>query len=333
MREQIHCAAFIIASICLPAETSSAEPKKDKLSDQPVPTDKTAINPEILAVVPHPEYGLKTKGIREEEREAYFWILEKARQVDYKMQRATARDFMQKRMVESKWRKFRSDPEFEFPIFVDLLNNADKPEVYHGKLVTFKGHIRRLTPMFAGENDYDLKTLYESWIYTADSQQHPAVVICSSIPEGMLKAFQKKQLLDHVSATGYFFKMYAYEAQDQLRFAPLILAQRLQWRPPPLPAPSLIAPSIVYTGIFIGMVSVLIVLWFMAKKDRQIRIAHRQVAMDFGTELPDLAPSTEPDKNTGFTVPDIRSEPINFNVDVNSEPDSANKEAQNERTH
>ena len=301
MREQIRFVAVLVCSIWLLPAPGLAEPERDALRDQPAQTDETVIDPKILADVVHPEHGLKTRGIRDEERKAYYSILEKTRHVDYKKQRAVAREFLKKRFAESKWRKFRDDPDFEFPIFVDLLQNAEKPDVYHGKLVTLNGHIRRLTPMSAGKNKYGLKTLYEAWIYTADSQHHPAVVVCTSIPQGMLNAFKKNQLLDHVSATGYFFKMYAYEADDEVRFAPLILAQRLQWRPPPPAAPPLVPQPILFAGIVVGVLSVLIVLWFIARIDRQFQKAYLKTEIEIdGAELDKISAGKE---NANFVTP------------------------------
>ena len=77
-----------------------------------------------------------------------------------------------------------------------------------------------------------METLYEAWVYTADSQGNPAVIVASAAPED-IPLGEDLQVL--VRATGYFFKIYGYEAQDTTRVAPMILAGRLEVIPEPKP--------------------------------------------------------------------------------------------------
>lgn len=211
-------------------------------------------------------------GVREQERDAYYKILEIARETDDQAQKSAARLFQQRRRTEADAPHLRRDSAAEFPAFVDLFRN---PELYHGKPVTLRGHVRLWQTMPAGENDYGIETLYEFWLYTEDSQGHPAVVVCTSIPEGLPQVPGDVEVLDNVSATGYFFKMYGYQAQDLPRFAPMLLAQRIAWTP--LPArPPLIPPEYVAAGVVLAMALFVLILWQIGRRDRRFQRMHRQ---------------------------------------------------------
>ena len=126
-------------------------------------------------------------------------------------------------------------PGAEFPQFVDLFRN---PTDYHGKLVTLTGHVRKLVEMPADQNPYGIERLYEVWFFDQHSQSNPSVVICTSL-DPRLKP-EPETLIDHCRVTGYFFKNMAYDGQRDLRFAPLLIGQKLEYFPP---APSELGPS------------------------------------------------------------------------------------------
>jgi hypothetical protein len=54
-------------------------------------------------------------------------------------------------------------------------------------------------------------------------------VITTSLPEDFPIG---EQTVDRVTVTGYFYRMYTYEARDAGRFAPLLMAQKIEWIPP-----------------------------------------------------------------------------------------------------
>ena len=126
--------------------------------------------------------------------------------------------------------------------------------------------------MPAGENAYGIDVLYEVWLFTSDGQQHPVVLVSTSIPAGLLeeagrlKAANRPVLISGVSGSGYFFKMYGYPAADAYRFAPLVLVGRLEWSPPPKGGldrslPAVLAVGLVVFGLPIG--------WFVWKNRRE----------------------------------------------------------------
>ncbi len=229
----------------------------------------------LLNDVRHPEYGLRSWGIRDEERGAYFHILEQARGNDLSDLVRAANEFQQERRQSPDFDQARSG-DSTFPVFYDLFQNED---IYHGKLVTLTGHLRRLISYQANENGYGIETLYEGWLYTDDSQHHPAIIIATSIPDGMPMG-SDEFVLDHVTVTGYFFKMYGYEARDTNRFAPLILAQQFQWSPPGKNTPSTFARTIASMTVCAVILLAVVVWWWVGKQDRKSREQYRKLVAD-----------------------------------------------------
>jgi hypothetical protein len=230
------------------------------------------IDPEVFRPVLVPGGSLISRGIRSSEADAYYGVLDHARRVDPDaLDRAAAR-FLASRRDASRNPAIRRLPIEEFPVFVDLYNTVGKPEVYLGKPVSLRGHVRRVLKMPAGENAYGIEELYEVWLFTSDGQQHPVVLVTTSIPAGLLeevgrlKAANRPVVVNGVSGSGYFFKMYGYPAGDAYRFAPLVLAGRLEWSPPPTGGldwtlPAVLAVGLVVFGLPIG--------WFVWKNRRE----------------------------------------------------------------
>ena len=160
---------------------------------------------------------------RPRESKSYFQILEHAEAVNGKELKAAARYFREKR--RSELTEFRENPKLEFPTFVDLFTNPDR---YQGQPVTLSGHVRRLVKHPLDKKHPNAETRYEAWIYTQNSQTNPAVIVFTSLPRGMPMG---DNILERVSVTGYFFKLYGYDARDTTRLSPLILASRLEWFP------------------------------------------------------------------------------------------------------
>lgn len=252
-----------------------------------------ALDPEILAPVLEPSGSLISRGIRAAESEAYYRVLDHARQVEATRLEAAAARFLQKRRNVAALPGTRKRPMADFPVFVDLYNNVKTPEIYHGQPVTLRGHLRKLVALPAGDNEYGIETLYEAWLYTQNSQQHPAVVIVTSVPEELqrevsrLRMSNRPILVDGVSATGYFFKMYGYPAQDAYRFAPLVLGQRLVWQPVAPASESWMLYLFLASGG--GLIS-LPIAWFLwrNRKDDRRRQDRQRARQDDPVSLPDF---------------------------------------------
>ncbi len=170
--------------------------------------------------------GLKTMGIRADERDPYFAIIQKAKETEMKLLDKASRDFRDKRRELPKNAAWKSKPPEVFPSWVDLYQN---PEEYHGKLLTIHGHIRKLIEVPQDKNPYGIENVYEAWLYDLNSQGHPTVILSTSI-DPRLKTGTEVEI-DHCFATGYFFKNMGYHAQDASRYAPVLIARKLEYLP------------------------------------------------------------------------------------------------------
>jgi hypothetical protein len=258
-------------------------------------TDPTTLEPQWLAPAWHPETGLLSKHIRPEEAAAYFTILNHARKLSPQQLKDAATQFETERRTivrkDPAYRYYFRKPEAQFPTFVDLYR---APEAYHGRLVTFHGHVRRLVSYPAGKNDLGFEQLHEAWLYTDEAQQNPVVVVCTELPPQV--PVGSDILIDFVSATGYFFKRYGYNDRNgEPRFAPLILARRLEWTPPPQRT-HWISPAAAF-GLTVGAGFVIVALWWRSTKRTRIAIHHAtdDAPITFAQDsLTPIATATEP---------------------------------------
>jgi len=186
---------------------------------------------------------------------------------------------------------FETDPA-EFRLFARIANDlmqADpdkgKRSLFHGKLVTLHGHIRKLVSYPAHENKFGVRQLHEAWIYTKYSGKNPAVVICTSLPEGIPTG---ERIVEDVSVTGYVFRMHKYpDKADKLHYAPMILASTIEWRPRKEPEP---APAWWGGALAAAVVLIAVALLLAARRDKA---AHRQQidhALQDGESEPRIGP-------------------------------------------
>jgi hypothetical protein len=270
---RVLCCAVLLAVIAYPysvdAQAISIEHDTGDAVNRPVeavpngdPGNLSAELEDVLRDELRERVEHRTMGIAEDEADLYYRLLHRSVRADYHQQQAAARDYREQRRAIIP--RYRDNPNLEFQTFVDLFKN---PEDYQGRLVTLRGHVQHIVSYPASENHFGIETLYEAWLYTSDSQQNPAVIVCTSLPEGLQPG---SQLVDHVSVTGYFFKMYGYRARDTTRMAPMILASRLEWRPPPPAQPGVPPPLLYSVVVLVAAVSILL-LWRMNRRDRRFR--------------------------------------------------------------
>lgn len=206
---------------------------------------------------------------------AYYALLNKAAQQEQKQLRTQAVEFVARQRAQSKYKTL---PPEKYPLFYEMLT---RPDDFRGKPVLLKGHILRTDSYEAGENPYGIKTLYEAWIVTEDSQNHPATIVFTKKPDNLPLG---EELMDGVEVAGYFLKLYTYPSLDRAtRKAPLILAKTVIIRPAPKPADFLRSPAAI--GAIIGTLVLLIAaVWTVQSKDRR-RLRQRQ-----GENLPERLP-------------------------------------------
>ena len=125
-------------------------------------------------------------------------------------------------------KKYKSDPA-NYPLFADVFMN---PDSFLGKPITLTGHVRKVMTYdsdFERFGTFGGGKLHELWLYTSDSQQNPAVIICEKLPPDMPA---DGSTVAGVTVTGYFFKLYRYAAGDADRAAPMVLAKHVTWAAP-----------------------------------------------------------------------------------------------------
>lgn len=125
---------------------------------------------------------------------------------------------------ESRFAGHQQDPA-SFPLYVDVFQNPDR---WHGRLVTLKGHVRRVITYNGDSTLFDSQPLHELWLFTDDSQSNPTVIVTPTLPANFPVS---SPLTDSVTVTGCFFKMYVYRSQQENRMAPLLLAGHISWNP------------------------------------------------------------------------------------------------------
>jgi hypothetical protein len=125
-----------------------------------------------------------------------------------------------------------------------------QPDEYRGKLVTIHGAVRGVFPDAASRNDYGIERYYQVWVQPHDHPGLPIVAFVLDLPAGFPVA---DRLQEEVELTGFFFKRWAYRAQDAIRSAPLVLAKTVRWQPPPV-ADVKPLNVVVIVGIVVGAV-------------------------------------------------------------------------------
>jgi hypothetical protein len=191
-----------------------------------------------------------TIGIRKHEADAYYRILAKAGTIPLQELQAHA------------------DRE---TLYVNLMTS---PDTYRGKPITIVGELGKLFEFRVPENDYGLGTLYEAWIFTADSGNHPFRVVASSLPSNLRPGENQGQT---VQATGYFFKREGYETPGgRLHVAPTLLAGRLSpYVSPQAPPPvEHLVPWMLAVVAAVGLAMLATVIGFAVSDRRANRWRH-----------------------------------------------------------
>ena len=137
-------------------------------------------------------------------------------------------------------------------------------EEYRGKLVTVRGDLRLMYYVEAPENSASLEGYYVLWLRPAGGPNFPLVVYCLDVPPGFPPVKETRQrvttLHEPVELTGFFFKRWAYRAQDGIRTVPLLLAKIPQWQARPKLKKARLPSSTVIVMVVCGLGLLAIVL-------------------------------------------------------------------------
>jgi hypothetical protein len=152
------------------------------------------------------------------------------------------------RLLEKLDRRELEEIESDSTGRVGFVQLFDQPKEYRGKLVTVRGAAHMAYRVQAPKNSAGVEHYYVFWIAPAGGPNSPICVYALETPTGFPEIKDKDRdrettTLDvDVEFTGYFFKRWAYRAQDGLRIAPLVLAKEPRWTPPP-PSIAVTAPA------------------------------------------------------------------------------------------
>lgn len=211
----------------------------------------------------------RTRGITARERDGYYHTLARARMVDERKLAAAAGQLLAQAQEE-----FRSDPKHKNHRFSQFFDIATRPDWYRGRPVTLRGYIQRLETIEAGDNDDGLVELHQAYVFTTDSHPNPYVVVFTEPPAGIPRPTPGSPVNDIV-VTGYFFKLWSYEAQHSTWAAPLVLAHRIEWHPRPPPLSSRTGFKIAL-GSGLALVAATIVLVIVWQRRADLRFRQRQ---------------------------------------------------------
>ena len=191
-----------------------------------------------------------TLGIRRDEADAYFRLLDHVKHVSpADLERAAV-------------------PEVQY---INLMTDSDR---FRGEPITVQGDLWRLYEFEAGPNNRGLTTLYEAWIFTGDSSNHPYRVVSTSLPHTLTPG---ENIRKSVRVTGYFFKREGYPSQGGMRVAPTLLAPTITpFRPANvIPLTDAMVPYMTSVVTAVGL-ALLVTLLAFTFGDRRIKRIARQ---------------------------------------------------------
>lgn len=205
----------------------------------------TRFNKRLLANVKD-----NTLGIRRDEADAYFRLLDHVKHVS------------------------PADLERAAVAEVQYINLMTEPDRFRGEPITIQGDLWRLYEFEAGPNDRGLTTLYEAWIFTGDSSNHPYRVVSTSLPRRLTPG---ENLRQPVRVTGYFFKREGYPSQGGMHIAPTLLAPTVTpFRPAhAIPLTDAITPYVTGLVTAVGL-ALLVTLLALTLGDRRVKRSARQ---------------------------------------------------------
>jgi hypothetical protein len=157
---------------------------------------------------------------------------------------------------------------------------ATRPDNFRGQPVFLRGYVRRMTEIKPIANREGFDRLYEGWLFTDESQNHPYVIVFSQLPAGFPLG---GDIVESVGFAGYFLKLWAYRSGDGDRYAPLLLGRSVTWRPRPPDT----GTNLQTHGAMIAVVALLIgalvgVTWWSRRTAAALRETYVRPAPDDG---------------------------------------------------
>jgi hypothetical protein len=175
-----------------------------------------------------------------------------------------------------------------------------QPAAYRGRLVTISGVARAAKRVTAPKNAFDVAGYYQLWVQPDRGKSELIALYCHELPEG----FPIGEAIEaECTATGFFFKRWAYQSRGGIATAPMIVARSLEWQPPPVAqrVPSAPLAEQLLTAIVAALLLALAVLAAVVWRGRAATKARADAATnqpDVGAALTSLAsqPHDDPDR-------------------------------------
>ncbi len=208
-----------------------------------------------------------TMGIRRDESEAFYWLLDHARRVPTtKLEGSGLRE-------------------------VQYINLMTEPDRFRGEPITIEGDLWRLYEFDAGRNDYGVSRVYEGWVFTGDSANHPYRIVFTSLPKGIVPG---ENLRKPVRITGYFFKREGYRSNGGVHIAPTLLARRIAINPMPngIPLTAGIVPYMIGVIMAVGLALLVTIVAFAIGDERSTRAGLQRIRRQPHLSFADLAVPT-----------------------------------------
>ncbi len=193
-----------------------------------------------------------TLGIRRDESEVFYWLLDHSRRVSsLTLEKSGLRE-------------------------VQYVNLMTEPDRFRGEPITIEGDLWRLYEFDAGRNDYGINRIYEGWVFTGDSGNHPYRIVCTNLPKGIEPG---ENLRKPVRITGYFFKREGYRSNGGVHIAPVLLARRIGINPMPngIPLTAGIMPYTIGALMAIGLAILVTMVGFAIGDERSSRVGLRHL--------------------------------------------------------
>lgn len=120
---------------------------------------------------------------------------------------------------------------------VNYLQLFEQPDAFRGKPIRMEGDVRRVGFQPASENAYGIDGYHVLWVRPKGKANLPIVVYCRELPVGFPIGHDNEErtfdsgTAEDVIVRGIFFKRWAYEAADDLRLCPLLVADEIEWLP------------------------------------------------------------------------------------------------------
>ncbi|MBL8829074.1 MAG: hypothetical protein JNM18_18980 [Planctomycetaceae bacterium] len=174
-----------------------------------------------------------------------------------------------------------------------------QPKSYRGRVVHQRGIIRAVfADLKLGPNPAGLEKYHTLWISPIDRAKREIYFVrCLELPDDLPRGeAPKNEPFGEVEFTGVYYKRLAYQARDDVRSTPLVLAKNVTWRKiEPVVADAVVVAQQDHTAGWITAVGIalavmVVALWYITRKPAPDPVMARQMAFSTGRRLANRKP-------------------------------------------